>query len=285
VTQPEAAVAIVRAREPEESVLLMRRTVREGDSWSGQWSFPGGRCDPVDRNPLDTALRELSEECGVRLTADAVETSLPNRIARRRAGRFLLVAPFVLTVDRQLATIPCPEETAEALWVPMHILRDPSRHHLQIIPGLPEEMRYPGIDLNGLPLWGFTYRLITDWLDLGPRHRPIEQAGFEVAELVLAFLLSGGLRLEHGWRPGTDAAMAAAVSGQIPVAGVLEHFSKPGDFVPAVNRLIVRPDSIRIAGPAFEEYLIYEQSESGSGPAAVDPATRSGFPDSLSSHG
>src|ERR1043165_8599890 len=59
VTQPEAAVAIVRAREPEDSILLMRRTIREGDSWSGQWSFPGGRCDPSDPSPLDTALREL----------------------------------------------------------------------------------------------------------------------------------------------------------------------------------------------------------------------------------
>lgn len=269
--EPEAAVAIVRAREPEASVLLMRRTVREGDSWSGQWSFPGGRCDPVDQSPLDTALRELREECGVRLPPDSMETALPNRVARRRVGRFLLVAPFVFAVGRQLATVPCPEETAEALWVPMSILRDSSRHHLQTIPGLPDGMRYPGIDLNGMPLWGFTYRLITDWLDLGPSRRPIEQAGFEAAELVLAFLLSRGLTLEHGWRPGADAAMAAAVGGTIPVAEVLEHFSRPGDFVPAVNRLHVRPDSVRISGPAFEEYLIYEQCESGGSAGGIDP--------------
>ena len=202
-------MAIVRAREPEESVLLMRRTVREGDSWSGQWSFPGGRCESSDQSPLDTALRELAEECGVPLPRESLETALPNRVARRRVGRFLLVAPFVFAVEKQLATVPCPEETAEALWIPMRILRDPSCHHLQAIPGLPDEMRYPGIDLHGVPLWGFTYRLITDWLDLGPSHRPIEQAGFAAAELVLAFLLSRGLPLEHGWRPGEDAAMAA----------------------------------------------------------------------------
>jgi len=271
VTKPEAAVAIVRAREPEESVLLMRRTIREGDSWSGQWSFPGGRCEPADASLLDTALRELLEECGVQLTPASVETALPNRVARRRAGRFLLVAPFVFGVAQQLATVPCPEETAEALWVPIEVLRDPSRHFLQALPGLPNETRFPGIDLNGVPLWGFTYRLITDWLDLGPHHKPVEQAGFEAAELVLSFLLSRGLILEHGWRPGADVAMTAAVSGTIPVREVLEHFSRPGDFVPAVNRLHVKPDCIRIAGPAFEEYVIYEQRESGGGTGGVGP--------------
>src|SRR5688572_23042689 len=143
VAEPEAAVAIVRARLPEESVLLMRRTVRAGDSWSGQWSFPGGRSDPSDRSPLETALRELWEECGIRLTAESLEAALANRLARRRVGRFLLVAPFVFSIERELATVPCPEETAEARWIPMSVLRDPARHHLQCVPGFADEMRYP----------------------------------------------------------------------------------------------------------------------------------------------
>jgi 8-oxo-dGTP pyrophosphatase MutT (NUDIX family) len=256
---PEAAVAIVRASVPEDSVLLMRRTVREGDSWSGQWSFPGGKCETGDASPLATALRELSEECGIHLAAEALTATLPNRLARRRVGRFLLVAPFVFAVTDQLDTIPSPEETAEAVWVPIRILRDPTRHHLQRVPGWPDEMLYPGIDLNGMPLWGFTYRLMTDWLGMGPQDQPIEQAGFAAAGLVLDFLLLRGLTLAHGWRPGEDAAMVAAVEESIPVAEVLEEFSKPGDFVPAVNRLHVRTDSIKIFGPAFEEYVIYEQ--------------------------
>ncbi len=108
---------------------------------------------------------------------------------------------------------------------------------------------------------GFTYRLITDWLGLGPRCRPIEQAGFEAAELVLAYVLSLGLSLERGWRPGADAAMTAEVSGAIPVDDVLDRFSRSENFVPAVNRLHVRADSIRLFGPAFEEYIIYDVNE------------------------
>src|SRR5436189_2830454 len=116
---PEAAVAIVHARSPYDSILLMRRTVREHDSWSGQWSFPGGRTDPADRDPLDTALRELREECGIELTREHLERALPVRLARRRVGPFLPVAPFVFRVDSELPAIPCAVETAATLWVPL----------------------------------------------------------------------------------------------------------------------------------------------------------------------
>src|ERR1035441_7525388 len=82
--ETEAAVAIVHARGNAESVLLMRRSEREGDSWSGHWSFPGGRRDPADPDLLHTALRELEEECGVRLTRRDLEAEMRPRRARRR---------------------------------------------------------------------------------------------------------------------------------------------------------------------------------------------------------
>ena len=168
-TEPRAAVAIVHASEGEESVLLIRRTEREGDPWSGHWSFPGGRRDDEDAGPLETALRELEEECGIRLGREHLERALEPMNARRRVGKFLLVAPFVFRVGSRLPAVPEPREAVEAVWVPLSILRDPSRHSLRAVPGLPEEMRYPAIGLGEVPLWGFTYRLIAEWLGLGPQ--------------------------------------------------------------------------------------------------------------------
>ncbi|NUN03240.1 MAG: NUDIX domain-containing protein [Bryobacteraceae bacterium] len=89
----DAAVAILHARNNRESVLLIRRVEREKDPWSGHWSFPGGRCDPGDRDLLDTALRELEEECGIRLERNHMETALPLAVARRRGGRPRSVPP------------------------------------------------------------------------------------------------------------------------------------------------------------------------------------------------
>lgn len=259
MTQPEAAVAIVHAREPEESVLLIRRSEREGDPWSGHWSLPGGRRDPDDPDLLRTAVRELEEECGIRLAPGQMEAALPVMTARRKAGRFLLVAPFLFRVDRQLPTVLDPYEAVESLWIPVRVLTDPARHSLRAVPGMAACLYFPAIELDHVPLWGFTYRLLSDWLGLVPQHSPLEQAGAETACLVLQFVLSHGLKLEHGWAERTieeTTVKAAAVKGAIPVGLVVERFAAPGPHITAINCLEVRPELIRLVGPALEQYVI-----------------------------
>jgi ADP-ribose pyrophosphatase YjhB (NUDIX family) len=164
MADPEAAVAIVRARAPQESILLIRRTEREGDPWSGHWSLPGGRRDPGDRDLLHTALRELAEECSIVLTPEQLETALPASSVGRLLGPRMVVAPFVFSVDHELPATADPEEAVEAVWVPVSVLRDPSRHAIHSVPGMPPDVQFPGIELHGVPLWGFTYKLITGWL-------------------------------------------------------------------------------------------------------------------------
>src|ERR1039457_5827057 len=114
--EPDAAVAIVHARGAADSVLLMRRAEREADAWSGHWSFPGGRRKPEDSDLLHTALRELEEECGILLARARLEAALPAAVARRRVGRFLLVAPFVFRVDDEQPPALDPQEAVEAVW-------------------------------------------------------------------------------------------------------------------------------------------------------------------------
>ena len=166
MAKPAAAVAIVHAHGAEESVLLIRRTERDDDPWSGHWSFPGGRRDPGDIDLVHTALRELSEECGIELSRESLEATLPPTLAGRRVGQTITVAPFLFRAERELPTVLDPTEAAEALWIPLSLLRDPMRHCLTPVPRMPPEQTFPAIQLNGVPLWGFTYRVITEWLGL-----------------------------------------------------------------------------------------------------------------------
>jgi hypothetical protein len=170
----------------------------------------------------------------------------------------------VFEVEVELPTVLDPREAVEAVWVPLDVWRDPTRHTLRAVPGLPGDWLFPAIDLNGMPLWGFTYRLGTDWLGLLPQQVSMNHAGFEVACRVLDFLLSHGLKLSSGWEERIEqpaigepqTAKVAMVNRAIPTALVASHFSMPGELFPGINLLEVRADHIRVVGLVFEEYLI-----------------------------
>jgi 8-oxo-dGTP pyrophosphatase MutT (NUDIX family) len=247
MAEPEAAVALVHASPPAGSVLLMRRAEREEDPWSAQWSLPGGRRSPADIDLLQTALRELEEECGVRVRRDQMSQALPLRWARRQAGQYLLVAPFLFAIDSELATVLDQREAVEAVWFPIARLRDPAEHALRPVRSRPPFALYPSIELSGAPLWGFTYRLLTDWLRIGAS----AEAGRAAADLVLQFVLSRGVTLERGWTDRT-----AIVRGAIPAEELLAQFSQPGDYVAAINCLEAQPDYVQVTGPEFELYVI-----------------------------
>jgi 8-oxo-dGTP pyrophosphatase MutT (NUDIX family) len=261
--EAEAAVAIVHAPRSEqshkqsatgcheESVLLIRRTERESDPWSGHWSFPGGRRDPQDEDLVETALRELAEECGIVLSRECLERCLPLTGAGRRVGRVMTVAPFLFHAPAELPTALDPDEAAQALWLPLAWFRDPARHSLTPVPRLPAERIFPAIELNGVPLWGFTYRVLTEWLGLHEMCVSPEKPGFRAACLLLEYLLANGLELRHTWQDGV-----AAVGGKIPVDRVFERLAVPAGEIPGVNSVEVRPDLIRILGLDLEEYVI-----------------------------
>jgi hypothetical protein len=122
---------------------------------------------------------------------------------------------------------------------------------------------FPAVDWCAHPVWGFTYRLTTDWLGLFAG-TPLEAAGADVAQQALDFLLAGGLRLKSGWLsvatqsvdPMVKTTRVAVVQGVIPAAEVLAHFSSPAQAYPAVNLIEARPELVRVIGLEFEEYLI-----------------------------
>lgn len=166
--EPQAAVALVHAQLPEESILILRRTRNERDPWSGHWAFPGGRRDAVDRDLLDTALRELREEVGIVLERGQMTERLPDSDAGRRVGRVVRVAAFAFRVPEPLPFTLQASEAEEAVWMPVARVLDLTHHRVQAVPGLPPEMLFPSIDVGGVPLWGFTYRMICRWLRVEP---------------------------------------------------------------------------------------------------------------------
>ena len=74
----EAAVSLLLSENFQGTeLLLIERAHQDGDPWSGQMAFPGGRRELQDETVLDTAIRETAEEIGVHLDVE-------NRISRDR---------------------------------------------------------------------------------------------------------------------------------------------------------------------------------------------------------
>lgn len=96
--------------------LLCRRTSRLS-SHAGQWALPGGRLDPGE-TVVDAARRELDEELGLRLGADAVLGVLDDYPTR--SG--YVITPVVLWGGGDVELSPNPDEVAHAYRIGLHEL-------------------------------------------------------------------------------------------------------------------------------------------------------------------
>jgi 8-oxo-dGTP pyrophosphatase MutT (NUDIX family) len=158
-----AAVAVVlRGDDSSQEVLLIRRADDANDPWSGQVGFPGGRAEPGDPDLVATAVRETMEETGLDLAADGqLLGRLDDIQALARMQRLdLAIAPFVFRLDGAPEHVP-NEEVASLHWVPLAHILDTSNHSEM---EYPEEgaaaHRFPCLLLEGLVVWGLTYRML-----------------------------------------------------------------------------------------------------------------------------
>jgi 8-oxo-dGTP pyrophosphatase MutT (NUDIX family) len=159
-----AAVSVIVAPEPD-AVLLIRRAEREGDPWSGHIGLPGGRLDPADLDLSETALRETAEEVGWRLDRDQLLGTLPDVWPRAPLSRVIVVRPYVFAV-RERPPLNLSDEVAEAFWVPLDQLRDPTIHRAAVLEVRGERRTFPAFHLGPHVIWGLTERILTPLLRL-----------------------------------------------------------------------------------------------------------------------
>lgn len=107
--------------------LLCRRASRM-NRHGGQWALPGGRVDPGETT-VQTALRELDEELGVRLDESSVLGLLDDYPTR--SG--YVMTPVVVWGGAGLELRPNPDEVAHAYRIGLHALcRDDSPRFVTI---------------------------------------------------------------------------------------------------------------------------------------------------------
>lgn len=162
-SSPSAAVAIIRVTSPEDSFLLLRRSSNPSDPWSGHFAFPGGRKEDIDGDLLETCTRETFEETGITLPAEAMRAVLPASFAGRRVHSPILVQPYLFHLAERPPLQLAHREIQNFCWLATRCFQRKELHvEAEVLPN-----RYaPAFPLHDYYLWGFTYGLLKNLLEI-----------------------------------------------------------------------------------------------------------------------
>lgn len=158
-----ASVLVPIFREAGAWKLLFTQRTHEVPDHPGQVAFPGGKTDPGDRDPIDTALRETEEEIGLpRNQVEILGTMLPR----------LTITDFWLTPV--VGIIPWPielrlstRELSSAFGVPLAWLARPENQKIEY---MHHPRKGPNTPVHFFPwphhtIWGATARIVKELHD------------------------------------------------------------------------------------------------------------------------
>lgn len=145
-------------------VLFTRRNENLPEH-SGQVSFPGGRADPGDNSPEETALREACEEIGLKTS----EVEILGRLPEFHTITNYLVTPIVGVIPWPYSFQIASEEVSRVFTIPLNWLSDPSNSETKYRQLNPNHSSIPVIyyrPYDGEILWGATARLTVHLVDI-----------------------------------------------------------------------------------------------------------------------
>ncbi len=157
----EAAVLIALAGEGERQRVLLTRRSKRMNTHSGEVALPGGMWEPQDTCLQETALREAEEEVGL-VPSLVTPIAVMSTRATRQGTR---VTPFVASVPEGVQLVPCQYELESLFWLPLQILLGDQRERTDIFIAQGQEHWAPVYRFEGYKIWGFTARLLVDYLN------------------------------------------------------------------------------------------------------------------------
>ncbi|HLJ64453.1 MAG TPA: CoA pyrophosphatase [Stellaceae bacterium] len=119
-----AAVLVPLALHPDGMRVLLTLRSPHLAAHAGQVSFPGGRIEPEDPDPVAAALRETWEEVGIGLS----HIEVVGRLDTYLTGTGFEITPIVGLVRVPYELVLDPIEVAEAFEVPLAFILDRANH-------------------------------------------------------------------------------------------------------------------------------------------------------------
>ncbi|MDX1458201.1 MAG: CoA pyrophosphatase [Marinobacter sp.] len=168
-------MALIQRRAPDTDrpeLLFIQRARREGDPWSGDMAFPGGRMQPGDAHPRATAERETLEETGFDLLRyGRYRTRLSDLITRHHSRwRPMVVTPYVYEWQGPEDAL-LNHEVQQLVWIPMDFLAaadNQSRRSWRTPLGT---LQFPCCLYQDYCIWGLSFSMVQELLARHPISR------------------------------------------------------------------------------------------------------------------
>lgn len=158
-----AAVAVVLRDGPTGAeVLLIERSRRADDPWSGHVAFPGGRREASDADDLATAVRETEEEIGLDVTRQARLLGRLDELCAMAQGRRLdmVIAPFVFELIEP-STLCTNDEVSDVFWAPLAPLLSGEANVNYRVESDVLVAEHAAYKVNDRIVWGLTQRMLS----------------------------------------------------------------------------------------------------------------------------
>ena len=152
-----AAVLIPILLEPEPRVILTVRS-REMISHAGQVALPGGGRSGDEGFPLETALREASEEIGIE-PEKVMVLGLLNGFDTISAWRII---PVVGVISARVRLKPCSREVCEIFSLPLNQVLDSSSYRRHVVTRQGHDYDMFSMNSGIRTVWGATAAILHD---------------------------------------------------------------------------------------------------------------------------
>jgi len=159
----KAAVMIPLFRSEEQDCFLLTVRSTYDGVHSGQVSFPGGKFDENEVDPIHVALREMEEEVGIKAEQVQIIGMLSPLYIPVSKMHVQPVIAWVHDTNWMANTY----EVAQLLEVPIHHFLQTNvikKKIMEFSPGIPVEVPY--FDIQGHVVWGATAMIISELLSV-----------------------------------------------------------------------------------------------------------------------
>lgn len=139
---------------------------------AGQIGFPGGRQEPHDISPKETAIREAHEEIGIDPQSIQVIGALTPLYVSVSNYR---IHPYVAFTTPRPSFNLNPDEVEKLLFFPLLDHLHEQNREYRTLETFSGKLNVPGISFENEFIWGATAMILCEFLDILARHDPTRE--------------------------------------------------------------------------------------------------------------